>query len=167
MTAEYEWDRMISSIIYGRVRSAYRLGITIDDLRSGGRLSAVEAERTWRPDGGRSLSSWIFMHVCWGVGAMLRDAAHQFADALAEEDHESDFDLDSVYLIREAIGYLRADLADSDWELIWLHCAEGRTSAEISAECGIGHAAVRKRIERIRKRAVTSFSGRDIEGLGA
>jgi DNA-directed RNA polymerase specialized sigma24 family protein len=128
-------------------------GLPPEELMSVGRVAAMEAERSWEPGGGRSLSSWIYLNVEVSVRRALVSAGRYAAEEDEPADHEPE--PEARYLIREALDYLEARLPREDWVLLWLHHAEGQNCSELAHTWGIGHAAMRQRISRARRKAVT------------
>ena len=149
---DYCWDSVIGSIVYPRLASAVRFGVTRDDLFSVGRVAAVEAERSWSTDGGRSLRSWVYLNVSWGIADYLK---HEFSRNSAEFCNGDLVDMlpsdsqgvDSTVLISQALDFLRAELSDSDWSVLWLRHAEGCSVSDIAADLGLNR---RETYEKLR-----------------
>jgi len=118
-----------------------------------GLTAAVEAEAEWLADGGRSLSSWVYLCVEIAVRKALIAAGRYAAEE--EEEPEEEIAPDARYLIREALDYLEARMPREDWVLLWLHHAEGWNCNELAKNWGIGPMAMRKKISRARRKAVT------------
>lgn len=126
-----------------------------------GRMAAFQAESSWRADGGRKLSSWVYLQVEAAVRRALVDAG-RFATEYDEFDLvepdlvvQNEPDAEARFLVREALNYLEAHLPSADWMLLWLHHVEGCNCRELAARQGRTHQAMRKKMERVRNRAVT------------
>jgi len=163
---DYAWDRIIGSIVYKRVRAASRLGVTLEDLMSIGRMSALEAESSWDPEGGRTMSSWIYLQVNWDIARTLERAGREMFFELPDTDAEYDA-LDAAMLIRESLDYLKAHLSDPDWSILWLRHAEGRSPAELVKMLNSSSRAIEKRLERAKNRAVGILTAHAIVEIGA
>jgi DNA-directed RNA polymerase specialized sigma24 family protein len=149
----YQWDRIVGAIVWGRSRAAMVFGLPPEELKAIGRAAAVEADRSWRSDGGRKRDSWVYLNVEIAVRRALTEAgryASEYDPYLCEPD-----DVETRCLIREALNYLEARLPRDDWVMLWLNHAEGRNCAELAGLWGISHAAMRQRISRARIKAVT------------
>lgn len=157
---DYRWDRIIGKIVYGRIHSAAFLAITPEDLKSIGRLAAVEAEFDWDPEGGRSLSSWVYLNVEYEINKALAKGVRHLVEDTESWTDEAAEQLESSFLVRESLEYFQAALTNEEWSLLWLHHAEGYTCAELADKCGIKSGALRKRMWASRKKAVTLFEKR-------
>ena len=56
------WDRIVNAVVAPRAPHALYLGLELAELRAVGQLAALEAEQTWRADGGTALSTWVWQH---------------------------------------------------------------------------------------------------------
>jgi DNA-directed RNA polymerase specialized sigma24 family protein len=162
----YQWDRVVASIAYGRARAASRLGLSIDDLMSAGRMAAFQAEQTWDPGRGTKLSSWIYAKVSFALSDTLHRGcvAANAKEAVANEPAAAfeEAKQDTVMMLRNAITYLRAELSDSDWTMLWLRYAEGYQPAELARMYGMTLDAVKSKTYRAATRAVTKLRHRQI-----
>ena len=165
---DYEFEQIISSIAYGRARAAESIGVSVDEMKAVGRLAAFEANESWEPDGGRTLTSWVWLNVQWDIGRQLHREAAQFAEQLGDDDPPDDDgeDFDTVIMVRRALDYLRAELSNPDWTMLWLLHAEGRTYSEIAGDLGITPECCRQRAHRASRKAVTILRSRDIAEIG-
>jgi len=156
--AVYKWDPVIEAVIRLRIRSAASVGVPYTDLLAIGRLSAVQAEQDWDPEGGRSLSSWVYLQCVWDVQDVLRKEAKALVLCDADVDSipvdATDY-LDSCVLVRQALTHLQAKLPSAQWTLLWTAYASGRSRPEIAASFGINTTALRQRLAKTRKKAVT------------
>lgn len=155
---EFSWHALVASLAGGKSRRAERQGLTFDDLVSIGNEAALRAERSWRSDGGRSLSSWVY----YCVGAAMDSAVRRMARYIGEDDRNfdpedavADVEVEATVMVREALGYLRAKLPDRDWALLWLRYAEGHTCQDLATRSRCNSAAMRARVSRARRTAVT------------
>ncbi len=161
--------KLLQSVIGPYKRSALLLGLTEDDLWSTANSAAMDAQASWCGDGSerrawvpgqtqgaRSLESWIWLRVDGVLRHMLGRAGRALATEESWEDgpdHRPD--VETQVMVREALGYLQAQLAPDDWRLLWLFHAEEVPQRQIAVMMGITHAAVRTRLSRARNRAVT------------
>lgn len=146
--------------MFPRARAAGYLGIGVEELESLGVVAAVEAEASWRPDGGRSLASWVYLHVDWAIRRRMSRIAREFAEEDLEELAEDPSpDPETRVLVSEALQYLRARLSQSQWWLLWMFHGEGYTAKELSIELGVSHGTVRNKIVQARKKAMTLLRG--------
>lgn len=164
----YEWDRVIAAVVRKRERSGAMVGMSHQEMMAIARASAFQAAESWDPEGGRSLSSWVYLQAEYDLLNALRKEGRRFAVQLAEDmPADDDDDLDSVMLVSEALGYLQAHLSSPEFALLWLAHAEGWTMREIAESYGLKVEAVRQRISRARRKSVTILAAHDIEGIGA
>jgi len=153
-----EWDRLIGSEICRVKRAAALLGVSEDDLMAVGRSSALSAEESWDDEGGRSLSSWVWLQVHYDVGKVLERHGRMLAhdtEYEAATDDELPPDPDTVVLVGRALTYLQAHLHSLEWTLLWLRHAEGWTSSEIADELGITTVAARIKLHRAARKSET------------
>lgn len=166
---DYPWDRLVGSIVWPRARASALFGLPPEELMQVGRLAAWEAVGSWDRSGARTLPSWIYLHVVFAVNRALAEAGrHAAEDGDADPfDDDEEEDLDARYLICEALEYMEARLPREDWVLLWLHHAEGWTCCELAERWGIKPNAMRQRIFKAKRRAVTLSGKLDIVGTGA
>ncbi len=166
---QYRWEKIIGSIVYGRARAAARVGLSLDELMSEGRLAAEEATLTWSPQGGRGLDSWIWMKVHFSItNALIQAGKYLVEDPLHPQDspgrvaHLAGEEQETVAMVRQALGYLQASLPNLDWAMLWLRHAEGRKFSEIGEIMGMTTGAVQRKIHRVRGQAVSILEERGI-----
>jgi DNA-directed RNA polymerase specialized sigma24 family protein len=147
------WDKVISAIVYPRLRAADYLAVGADELCAVGQLAALEAERTWRPEGGRSRSSWVWFKVEKAIQTALARAGRDLASDTA--DWGADDDFEPALEIRAALSYLQARLDPLDYRLLWLFHAEGWSAREISGQEGLAYGTIRNRLSQARNYAMT------------
>jgi len=156
----YKWDQIIWELVSRRTSAATYLGVSCEEMHQVGRLAAVEADRSWRADGGRCRSSWVYQQVHFQLGDYLRSMGQRVAESWDEADEE--IDMSTVVLVRRSMEYLRAQLPDAEWTLLWMKHAEGRDCREIADVCGVSQGAVWTRLCRARKSAVRILAGSGI-----
>lgn len=168
MHINYKWECMIGSIVFSRSRLADWIGMGLDDLLSIARVAAVKAESTWDPEDGRSLSSWVYLKAQYAVRSAIRRQFmyHSRHQGQPGRCASKDPGIEAVVVIRSSLGHLQAKLPNLDWAVLWLTHAEGRSSSEIAADYDMTELAVRKRLSRARKKAVTILSGKGIDRIG-
>jgi len=150
------WEAIINNIVYPRARAAARLGLEEEELRGVACVAALEAQKTWRPDGGATASSWVWTHVSGVVAKTIYRAGRELADDTAAEDLEDgEAGPETVAIIREALGVLKARLDPSDYRLLWMVHAMGFTAAELADLHLTTPEVMRKRLSRAKERSVT------------
>ncbi len=155
-----DWIKIINAIIGPRLRGAEYLVLTRDDLEAVANLAAVEAERSWRADGGRSLSSWVWFRVEKAVQALLVKAARELRRErdlpLIEPEPETEGGEPEIVAeleTRAALAYFQARLDPADLRLLWLFHGQGVTGPELAERAGVPYPTLTKRLSRARKRA--------------
>lgn len=149
---------LVRSIAYRRAHAASYLGIPVDELISVGVVAALEAEQTWNPRRGRTLTSWVYIRAQWAIQDRLGKVAREFHDL---DGWESDCpDLQSMgvetrVLISEALEYLQAELTRAEWWLLWMYHGQGYSARDLSAAVGLSYGTVRNNLSKARARAVT------------
>jgi DNA-directed RNA polymerase specialized sigma24 family protein len=148
---KWVWEGLVRSIVMPRSGIADRLGVGVEDLLAGARLAAVEADLSWDPQGGRSRSSWVYLEVGYYVSTALSRAQPlaPFIDVRHATDTEKQLQA------RQVLQTLAAHLAVADWDLLWSHYVRGVSALQLAQEQGVSHGAMRVRICRVRKTAVT------------
>lgn len=162
MKQQWKWDLIVWSVVRPRTRAAAYLGIPFEELDQVGRLAAVEAERSWDPAGGRSLSSWVYLQVGFALGKYLRQMGRRMTDD-DEPGEDQESDLEAAVLVRSALDYLQARLQPGEWNLLWMRHVEGRDIAEIAEHCGIQQGAAKVRLHRAKTQAVTILEAAGID----
>lgn len=151
----YEWSRIVWQVMKPRRRAAAHLGISHSELESIGAMAALEAEISWEPDGGRSMSSWVWLNVEYAIRKRLAKVAREFA----EEDMDAwvceDQDLETRVLVSEALVYLQAQLSHAEWWLLWMFHGEGYSAKELSKELQLSYGTVRNQLCAARNHAMT------------
>lgn len=152
----YEWVRIVWKVMKPRLRAASHLGISREELESIGAMAALEAELSWEPEGGRVLSSWVYMHVEFAIRKRLAKVAREFADDEMDGWVESgDQDPETRVLVAEALAYLQAQLTQAEWWLLWMFHGEGYSAKDLSKKLGLSHGTVRNQLSAARRHAVT------------
>jgi RNA polymerase sigma factor (sigma-70 family) len=147
---------LIESIIRSRAYAARHLGLGLEDLRSVATVASLEALRSWDPDRGASRETWCWRLASQAVSRELRSAAQ----GLAEDDpdiadlEDAGEDPENLAILRDALRVLRARLDPHDYRLLWM-VGEGWTAADLADYHGMSQGAMRVRICRARKSAVT------------
>jgi RNA polymerase sigma factor (sigma-70 family) len=147
-------ERLISAILRRYRLSAERVGLAPDDLRSIGRIAAIEAESSWRATGGRSLSSWIYLAIEYRFRDAINKAACEIALDLEDWIADDDAAIDVTLTVRQSLQSLRAYLPEPQWALLWLRYAEGWTCAELAQQRGVSSEAIWQQLCRARKKSV-------------
>jgi RNA polymerase sigma factor (sigma-70 family) len=147
------YDRIIRSIIYRRQRAASYLGLGLDDLHAVANLAVVEAEQTWRPDGGAQISSWVYRKVRTRVQEALAAAGRELAHDV--EYSGADDDMEAQILVREALEYLQARISPDDWRLLWFRHVEGYGGQELADMWGLTYGGLRVKLHVAKNRALT------------
>jgi len=147
---------LIESIIRARAYAARHLGLGLDDLRSVATVASLEALRTWDPARGASRETWTWRLASQAVSRELRAAALELAEDDPDPDEFEDTgeDPENLAILRDALRVLQARLDPNDYRLLWL-IGEGWTAAELADYHGMTQGAMRVRICRARKSAVT------------
>jgi RNA polymerase sigma factor (sigma-70 family) len=154
--SEYEYTRIVRSVIGPRLRAAAYLGIPCEELESLGALAALEAAASWDPRSGRKLSSWIYRSVEYAIRKRLTKIAREFADDEMDAWVESsDQDPETRVLVSEALGYLQARLTQAEWWLLWMFHGEGYSCREMSKKLDLAYGTVRNRLSEARRHAMT------------
>ena len=136
-------------------------------------LGAWRGIRSWRPDGGCSLTTWVARHVRWScidghrkrtdwTAARSRPVSltallevDLVPGAPAEStlpDPESDTDyrwVDSRIALQQE---LRRTLHPEEAAIVWAHHVDERTLADIAAELGVPRSTVQGRLQHAMKR---------------
>lgn len=158
----HAWTRIVQAIVAPRARAASYLGIGVEELESLGAVAAVEAELSWDPTGGRSLSSWVYLNVEWVIRRRMARIAREFADEdLDEWAEDPDPDPEARTIVWEALGYLQAQLSGAQWWLLWMFHGQGYTSQELASRLGLADGTVRNRLSDARKKAMTLLADRE------
>ena len=148
------FDRLISSIIYPRLRAANYLGLELEELQAVAALAVAEAEATWSPAGGAQLTSWVYRKVQSRVLDAMAKAGRELAMDL-EDAPGDDESPEARVLVREAFDYLQARLDPGDLRLLWFAHVEGYSGAELADMWGVTQGNLRVRLHRARNSAVT------------
>jgi len=152
----HEWSRVVWAVLRPRYRAARRLGLHRDELESLAGMAAVEAELSWVPDGGRSLSSWVYLCVEFAVRKRLAKVAREFADDEMDEwVMDPDEGPEARVVVSEALVYLQARLTQAEWWLLWMYHGEGYSAKELSKQLGLAYGTVRNQLSAARRNAMT------------
>lgn len=147
------WDKIIWSIINPRLRGAVYLGLSREELKAVADLAALEAEQTWRADGGAQLSTWVYRRVQSRVMDAMAAAAKLVAEDV--EYSGSDDDAEARLLVCDALEFLQARLDPDDWRLLWLRHAEGYSGQELAVMWGLTYGSLRGKLHTAKNRALT------------
>ena len=156
----FAWSGLINAILAPRLRAASYLGISGEELQSLAAVTALEAELSWEPDGGRSITSWVWLHVEFVVRRRLARAAREFARESADEEigewaTADGEDPETAVLVSEALTYLQAELSQADWWLLWMFHGQGYSAKELAAKLSVSYGRLRNKLSAARQRAVT------------
>lgn len=181
----YEWFPIVWSVMKPRLRAASHLGISREDLEGVGSMAALEAEVSWEPDGGRALSSWVYMNVEFAIRKQMSKVAREFAVVLTSAElvddcrqeywtgspfrpttalragkrwnghNLPDEDPETGILVAEALSYLQARLTQAEWWLLCMFHGEGYSAKELSKQLGLSYGTVRNKLSAARHHAVT------------
>lgn len=160
----YEWSRIVWRVMKPRMRAAVHLGIFHEDLEVVGAVAALEAEASWEPDGGRTMSSWVYLNVEFAIRNHLAKVGREFARELSDDDMDTyptggqrrlSEDPETRVLVSEALGYLQARLTQSEWWLLWMFHGEGYSCKEMAKELGLSYGRIRNKLSEARQHAVT------------
>lgn len=153
---EYEWDRTVGAVVWGRARAGLLFGLPLEELMNIGRMAAHLSEKSWDPCGARSKHGWIRDHIEYEVRKALI-AAGRYAveeDELGDDSVVID-DIEARCLVSESLGYLQARLASAEWVLLWLKHAEGWSHRELGEKWGITEASMKDKLHRLKNKALT------------
>jgi len=148
------WEAIIGAIINPRARAAAQIGLELEELRAAARLAALEAQQTWRPDGGTTASAWVWTHVAGRVSKLMFKASRELAADTIEQEDE-DHDLENEAIVRQALGVLQARLDPGDYRLLWFQHALGYSTGELAELYHVPGPTMRQWLSRARRRAVT------------
>lgn len=155
------WSRIVWKVLAPRMRSAAHLGISKDELEGLGNLAAAEAELSWEPDGGRCLSSWVYMNVEFTIRRRMAKVAREFADDEMEDwVMTPEADPGARVVVAEALVYLQARLTQAEWWLLWMYHGEGYTAKELAKKLGLAYGTVRNQLSAARRHAMTLLDAR-------
>ena len=124
-----------------------------DDAISVGYFGLVAGLRTYRPDGGASLETWLRTKIESAIrDGLRREKSRRMVslDVLADEDgfdvedRRGAIDADTAAMVGKV-----AELSDDDQDLVWAYLSTGNLD-KAAAEIGMPQAVARRRMKQIR-----------------
>ncbi len=145
-------------------RAGLRTDDTADVVQDVFRAVAVGIGGFRRQREGDSFRGWLFGITRNKVNDHFRRAAarpeaaggaevlHQLAQvALPDQPSENTVD-DRSLVVREALGLIRTEFEEKNWQAFWRTTVDGQTSTDVAAELGMAAGAVRQAKYRVLRR---------------